>query len=199
MRKILEKRQFRILLACISLLLLVNLMQETYAKYISTADASGSFTIAKWVFEVNDQDILANNDFSEVIVPVVEENNYIASGVIAPTGTAYFDITIDSTDVDVAYTENITVTKADDNTVSDLNIVGYKKNNGSLVSVSDPDEFSLSTDYALGDQGVNTYRFYLEWDDTPQVENMDNAEDTEQTVDGVAAFTVTLNFVQKAS
>ncbi len=199
MHKILEKRQFRILLACISLLLLVNLMQETYAKYISTADASGTFTIAKWVFEVNDQDILANNDFSEVIVPVVEDNNYIASGVIAPTATAYFDITINSTDVDVAYTENITVTKADGNTVSDLNIVGYKKNNGSLVSVSDPDEFTLSTDYALGDQGVNTYRFYLEWDDTPQVENMDNAEDTEQTVDGVAAFTVTLNFVQKAS
>lgn len=199
MRKIFEKRQFRILLACISLLLLVNLIQETYAKYISTADANGNFTIAKWVFEVNDQDILANSDFSNVIVPVVEDSNYIADGVIAPTGTAYFDITIDASDVDVSYTENITVTKADDNTVLDLNIVGYKKNNGPLISASDPDELTLSTDYALGTQGENTYRFYLEWNDDSKTENMDNASDTEQTVDGVAAFTVTLNFVQKAS
>ena len=199
MRKIFEKKQFRILLALISLFLLVNLMQETYAKYISTADASGNFTIAKWVFTVNDQDVLTDSDFSTVIVPVVEDNNYIADGVLAPTSIAYFDVTIDSSDVDVAYTENITVTRADDNTVTDLNIIGYKLNNGTLIDADDPEEVSISTDYDLGDQGENTYRFYLEWYDVAQDENMDNAEDTAQTIDGVASFTVTLNFIQKAS
>ena len=59
MHRIFEKKQFRILLASISLLLLVNLIQETYAKYISSADANGNFTIAKWVFTVNNQDVLS--------------------------------------------------------------------------------------------------------------------------------------------
>lgn len=199
MYKIFEKKQFRVLLAFIALLLLINLMQETYAKYVSTADASGNFTIAKWVFSINNQDVLANRDFSQVIVPVVEENNYIANGVIAPTSTAYFDITIDSTDVDVSYTENITVTRALDNTVSDLNITGYTKNSGPLINISDPEEAFISTDYDLGEQGENRYRFYFEWNDNSTEENMDNTEDTIQTVDGVAAFTVTVNFIQKAN
>lgn len=199
MQKIFEKRKFRILLACISLLLLVNLIQETYAKYISTADASGNFTIAKWVFNVNNQDVLANSDFSEVITPVVVENDYIADGVIAPTSVAYFEVTIDSSDVEVAYTENITVKRANDNTITDLNIVKYQKNNGPLIEVSDPELFTLSTAYELGDQGENKYRFYLEWNDKENEEIMDNAEDTIQTIDGVAAFEVSINFTQKAN
>lgn len=174
-------------------------MQETYAKYISSADATGNFTIAKWVFTVNDQDVLAENNFSEVITPVIEENNFIADGVFAPTSLAYFDVTIDSSDVDVAYTENITVARSSDNTVADLNIIGYKKNDGNIIEVAAQEEVTIATDYSLGEQGENTYRFYLEWNDNSSTENMDNVEDTAQTVDGVASFNVTLNFVQKAN
>lgn len=199
MHKIFDKRMFRILLACISLLLLVNLIQETYAKYISTADASGNFTIAKWVFNVNNQDVLANSNFSEVITPVVLENDYIADGVIAPTSIAYFEVTIDSSDVEVAYTENITVSRAQDNTVTDLNIVKYQKNDGPLIEVSDPELFTLSTVYEMGDQGENKYRFYLEWNDKENEETMDNAADTIQTIDGIASFKVSINFIQKAN
>ncbi len=199
MKKLFEKKQIRVLMACISLLLLVNLIQETYAKYISSADASGNFTIAKWVFNINNQDVLANSDFSEVVVPVLEDNDYIVDGVIAPTAKAYFEITIDSTDVDVAYTENITVTKDENNTVSDLIITGYKKNDGPLITVSDPETLTLSQEYDLGEQGTNKYTFYLEWNDDENEETMDNAMDTLQTIDGVAAFNVTVNFVQNAS
>ena len=199
MRSIFEKKQFRILLASISLLLLVNLIQETYAKYISSADATGNLTIAKWVFTVNNQDVLAESDFSRAITPIIEENDYIADGVLAPTSVAYFDVTINSADVDVAYTETLDVTRANDNTVADLDIIGYKKNDGSFVETANTEEISITTDYELGEQGENTYRFYVKWNDDVSTESMNNAEDTLQTVDGVASFNVSLNFIQKAN
>ena len=108
MLNILKKRQFKLLLACISLLLLLDLIQDTYAKYISGAEATADFAIARWAFLVNSQDVLDESDFSNTIVPTFDTNANIATGVIAPTSTGYFDIEIDSSDVDVS--ENIEVT-----------------------------------------------------------------------------------------
>ena len=125
MINILQKRQFRLLLACIALLLLVNLITDTYAKYISSANANSDLTIASWAFLVNNQDVLQNADFSNTIVPVFDTNANIASGVIAPTSTGYFDITIDSSDVNLAFDETITLAQGSTNTVSDLIFTGY--------------------------------------------------------------------------
>ena len=77
MDKLLNNRKFRILLACISLIILMDLIQDTYAKYVSSADANSNFTIARWAFTVNNQDIITNNDFSTTIVPVIDANSNI--------------------------------------------------------------------------------------------------------------------------
>ena len=127
---IIKKRTTRILLACISLLLLLNMIQDTYAKYISSASANSEFTIARWSFLVNSQDVLSNSDFSNTIIPTFDQNTNIAPNVIAPTTTGYFDITIDSSNVDVAFNETITLSQGDDNTVTDLVFSGYKLING---------------------------------------------------------------------
>ena len=82
MDKIIHNRKFKLLIACISLLLLVDLVQDTYAKYVSSADANGDFTIARWAFKVNDQDIISNQNFSNTIVPVFDSNENIKNGVI---------------------------------------------------------------------------------------------------------------------
>ena len=198
MGKIMHNRKFRLLLACISLLVLVDQIQSTYAKYISSADANSNFTIARWAFTVNNQDVISNNNFTNTIVPVIDANANISSGVIAPTSTGYFDITIDSSNVGVSFDEEITLSHSANNTVSDIVFVGYKKNNGNLIQFSN-NTTTITTTHLLTDQtNVNTYRFYIEWIDGVG-EDMDNSDDTAAAINGTAAITINLRFIQRAS
>ena len=197
MVKLFNNRKFRLLLAFISLLVLVDLVQDTYAKYVSSADANGNLTIARWAFTVNNQDVIANNDFSNTIVPVFDENSNISSNVIAPTSTGHFDITINSTNVDVSFNEVITLSKSNNNTVSDLVFTGYSINNGEMIEFED--DTVITNTHLLGEQNtINTYRFYIEWKDGDN-EEMDNSQDTEATVNGTAAVNVNINFIQNAN
>jgi hypothetical protein len=198
MDKIINNRKFRLLLACISLLILVNLVQETYAKYVSSADATSNLTIARWAFTVNNQDIIANSNFSNTIVPVFDANANISTGVIAPTSTGYFDITIDSSNVGVSFDEVITLSASESNTVDDLVFTGYKKNDGEIISFGE-DATTFTTTHLLGEANTtNTYRFFIAWIDGTG-ETMDNADDTEASLTGTAAVNVNIRFIQKAS
>ncbi len=197
MNKIINSKRIKLLLACISLLLLVDQIQDTYAKYISSADANSNFTIAKWAFTVNNQDVIANNNFSNTIVPVFDENPNIKSGVIAPTSTGYFDITIDSSNVGVSFDEEISIMPSENNTVSDLVFVGYKKNDGELIALNNTN--TITTSHLLNEEITsNTYRFFIKWNDDA-TENMDNAADTNAATNGIAAIKINLHFIQRAN
>ena len=192
-----SSRKFRLLLACISFIILMDLVQDTYAKYVSSADATGNFSIARWAFTVNNQDIIANSNFSNTIVPVLDANSNINSGVIAPTSTGYFDIVINSSNVGVAFDETITLSLDEDNTVTDLVFTGYKKNNDPVVNFTNTSV--ITTSHQLNEATtINTYRFYIEWRDGTG-ETMDNSDDTDASINGVAAVNVNINFVQRAS
>ena len=200
MLRVLKKRQFKLLLACISLLMLLNLIQNTYAKYVSSAGADSNFAIARWSFLVNSQDVLANNDFSTTIVPTFNTNANIADNVIAPTSTGFFDIVVNSTNVGVAFDQVITLGNGDENTVTDLVFVGYKINNGQMVNLNNTNSATISTTHLLTDQvKVNTYRVYIMWNDDSLTETMDNADDTQASIDGEASVEVNIQFIQKAA
>lgn len=184
-----------LLLALASLLLLVSVIQNTYAKYISKATANSNFTIASWNFKVNNQDINANSNFSNVIVPVFENNPNIKDNVIAPTSEGYFDINIDHSNVDVSFTEKINLNLSDANTVSDLKITGYAINDGSIIEFNGNE---ISTDCLLSDNvKINKYRIYVTWIDGDG-QTMQNKDDTEATKNGNASISVSLSFIQKA-
>ncbi len=198
MDKLLKNRKFRLLLACISLLLLVDMIQDSYAKYISSAEASSNLTIARWAFMVNNQDVLNNSNFSTTIQPVIDSNPNIASGVIAPTSTGHFDVTIDSSNVGVAYDEEITLTTGDNNTVTDIIFTGYKLNNGEIVEFQNTTNPSFTINHLLTEQNkVNTYTFFIKWTEGTG-ETMNNAADTQATIDGNATVKINLRFIQKA-
>lgn len=198
MDKILKNRKFRLFLACISLLLLIDMIQDSYAKYISSAEANGNFTIARWAFMVNNQDVLNNSNFSNTIVPVFDSNPNIAANVIAPTSTGYFDVTIDSSNVGVSYDEEITLTTGTNNTVSDIIFTGYKLNNNEIVNFTNTTSPTLTTSHMLSETNkVNTYRFYIKWHDGEN-ENMNNATDAEASKNGNASIKINLRFIQKA-
>ena len=197
MNALTSNRKLRMLLAAISLFLLIDLIQDTYAKYISSTNASGDFSIAKWSFLVNEQDILNSQSASNIIVPVIDSNENIKDDVIAPTSTGYFEITIDSSEVEVAFDQTITVAKDATNTVGDIIFTGYKKNNGNIISINTPNSFNFSETHQLDDpNSENTYTFYIQWKDG-EGETMNNAADTQASQNGIARISVNLNFVQR--
>ena len=174
------------------------MIQSTYAKYVSSASATGKFTIAEWTFKVNNIDVVSGSNFSNIIVPTYDTNSNISTGVIAPTSTGYFDLVIDSSRVDVSYNQTITVSVGDDNTITDLKITGYKINNSETILFSGTNN-TITTTHNLSDTNTtNTYRIFIEWFDGTG-ETMNNAADTAAASDGVASVKVNLNFTQKAS
>ena len=194
------KRKIIFFIALMSLFYCITFMQDTYAKYVSSADANSHFAIARWNFTVNNQDVIANNDFSNTIVPTWDSNDHIEDGVIAPTSTGYFELTIDSSNVGVSFDQTITLSPGTTNAVSDIIITGYTLNDGPLVSIANTNTSTITSTHLLGEQTtVNTYKFFIKWNDDAATEQMNNAADTAASVGGTANVHIGLNFVQKAS
>lgn len=197
MNVLLKNQKIRILLALFSLFLLFDMIQGSYAKYVSSAEAGSNITIAKWDFRVNNQDVLNNNNFSETITPVFDGSSYIAPGVIAPGSEGYFDVLIDSSNTDVSFSETISLSYDKNSTIDDLKIIGYKLNDSEFVSFTDETKIVTSHDY--GDTNkIDKYRVYVKWIDG-EGESMDNYKDTEASKNGVAKIAITIDFLQKAN
>ena len=198
MMQLMKNRRIRFFIAFLSLFLLFDMIQNSYAKYVSSAEATNNLTIAKWAFQVNDQDVLTNSDFSNTVTPVFPGSNYVNQGYIAPNGEGYFDIEIDSSNVDVSFNETITIGLDTTNTVSDLVITKYQINGGSIINFQN-NQNSITTSHALNNQNsVNTYRIYVKWLEGSG-ETMNNAADTNASKNVIAAIAITINFIQTTS
>ena len=191
-----KSKKFRLLLAMLSLLLLTNVVQDSYAKYISSASANSNFSIAQWTFKVNDQDVLSSSNFTNTIVPVINPNSNIKDGYIAPTSTGYFDIIIDYSEVGVSFNNEITLTPS--NSITDLIITGYKLNEEDPVDFTEGN-YSINTYHNLYAGGMrDIYRFYVEWVDGNN-ETMDNEADTEASKSSSASVGINIKFIQVAN
>ena len=186
------KNKIKFFIALISLVYCISLIQDTYAKYVSSASGNATMSIARWNILVNDTDIKNNSNFTNTITPVFEGNENIANNVIAPTSTGYFDIVLDGANADVSfnYTINLDVDETSD--VSDLVIEKY-------TIGSDPTEYTydgtISNNIILTDVNKTiSYRFYVTWNDS-ETASMDNVGDT-LAAGGEAKIAVSINFIQ---
>lgn len=187
-------RRVKIFIALLSLLYLITLVQDTYAKYTTSASAKTNITISRWNVLVNDQDIKNNSNFTNTIKPTFEENDNIASGVIAPTSKGYFDIIIDGTKTDVSFKYTINLALSNLNTVTDLKLTNYSINNDSTLYQIENNNISNSILYNDTDKTIK-YRIYVEWIDGEN-ETMNNEADTEASINGVAAYDIAINITQ---
>lgn len=193
------KRKIRLFIALISLLYCVSLIQSTYAKYVTSADATTQMTIARWNILVNTQDIKNNSNFTNNIQPVFTGNTNIADNVIAPTASGYFDIIINGNDTDVSFTYKISITNPTTSPVSDLNLVKYTIDSGADNS------FATGTNYITNDvlysdtTKTHTIRVYVSWNDDTATQTMSNAQDTAATNSASTSFNVNVNLIQKAN
>ncbi len=175
---------------------MIYLLQSSYAKYRRNTNTQIEGRIASWDIKINNESINNGSTLTNTITPVIDTNQYVKAGTIAPGSTGYFDIVIDATNVDVDFTYTITGEISDDTPLVDLKITGYKINNGSLVT------YNESTGIT-GDIPMNTsstsLRIYFEWIDDA-TNTMDNQDDTEYAQNSAYQNTdidVTIHFEQK--
>lgn len=188
-----NKRKAIFFIALISLLYCVTFMQDTYAKYVSSAVETADLTIARWSILINDQDVVNESGFTDTITPVFAGSTNIKSDVIAPTAEGYFDLVLngENTDVSFQYTISIDTTDCavDDLIISKYEIDGteYTYTAGNNVTGS-----ILVND----DSQTQTVRFYVKWNDDAATQTMDNVADTAASAEDVASFTVNVNLIQ---
>jgi len=189
-------KKFILLIAITCLFLSFISIQDTYAKYTSSIDETTDISIARWRILVNDYDIRSSSTTSNIITPQFSGGTNIASGVIAPTATGYFDIIIDATDTDLAFNYTISISNDVNSLVSDVNITSCYLDTTPVSVVNGV----VSGTVGLGDARRQTLHVYIEWRDG-QGETMDNAADTATTLaqESVAKINVSANFIQLAS
>lgn len=183
-------------LAVLCLLLCIFLIQDTYAKYITTTNETANMTIARWKILVNNKDIRENSTTNATITPVFEGNNNIKDNVIAPTSTGYFDLIIDATEVDVSFTYKIEISPSDTSPVKDLIATKYKIDNQEEIPLTKDSQVIENTILHKDNTTQINIRVYIMWDDSEN-STMNNKEDTETTKeDKEAKMNVKLSFIQ---
>ena len=189
-------KKFVLLIACICLFLSFTTIHDTFAKYASSVSETTNIGIARWRILVNDYDIRNSSTTSNLIQPTFSGTTNIASNVIAPTATGYFDIVIDATGTDLSFSYSISVSNAPNSLVSDVRIISCVTG-GSQLNLANG---SFTGNLLLSDSRTKTITCYIDWNDGNGA-TMDNAADTlaAATDNAVATINVNANFIQLAS
>lgn len=189
-------KKWHLILAICALILCITQIQQTYAKYLDTKEGDTDFTIAKWKILVNQQDITEASTMSSLINPVYIENEHMKEGVIAPGREGYFDLVIDSSNTEVSFRYDISVTSSENSSVNDLIITGYSLNDSEIIPVSDQLNNLSNVIYYTDTNKENKIRIYFKWRDGTG-ENMNNEADTNASIQGVnAKLKVNITFTQ---
>ena len=181
-------RKFKVLLVIISLSLTLSLMSNTYSRYVADTTSDIELQFANWQILVNENDITNNSASSINIVPILEENNNIATNSIAPTSKGYFDIEIDPSNVEVSFDYQINFELLNDN-MPDLLISKYALLDSNYVEGDSLTTIPI-TDNQINnlltyDNSTENFRFepfkvriYFEWYEG-QDENMNDEADAQ--------------------
>lgn len=181
-------RKFKVLLVIISLSLTLSLMSNTYSRYVADTTSDIELQFANWQILVNENDITNNSVSSINIVPILEENNNIATNSIAPTSKGYFDIEIDPSNVEVSFDYQINFELLNDN-MPDLLISKYAILDSNYVEGDSLTTIPI-TDNQINnlltyDNSTENFRFepfkvriYFEWYEG-QDENMNDEADAQ--------------------
>ena len=163
-------RKFKIILLILSLSLTLSYMSNTYSRYV--ADATGNLEVlfAKWQILVNGQDIEDQTTSSIRLTPVIDANDNVAQGKIAPSSKGHFDIVINPENVDVSFEYAIQLAVLNENMpdimVTKYSILDNDYVEGTTLDIEDiqNNEIIGSFDYTQGKK-YETFivRVYFEW------------------------------------
>ena len=192
---------------CFALLLMscslcLCFMSSTYSRYVAGTQGNIDILFAKWQILLNNQDIADENNSEITITPTIEPNENVKSDVVAPTSKGYFDINIDSSNVDVSYQYELTL-DIDNEDITDLMITKYTilpddYEEGDTIEYTTIQNNTISNtllvDNTIEDFSFDpfTIRIYFEWYDGED-ELMDDEDDTAIGNDDEVTFTINAN------
>ena len=184
---------FFVLVLCLSI---TYLFQTSYAKYRKQVTGELNADIASWIITVNNEDITESRTLENEITPVFDTNQYVKANTIAPGSTGYFDIIIETVNVDVDYNVEIVDSK-EETDLQDLVLKQYELNDsGTRVNITN---HTYSQDFTKNTERTKI-RFYFVWDDDPTTETMNNQADTSYQLDNDATkINLAIKFKQKNS
>jgi len=184
---------FFVLVFCLSI---TYLFQTSYAKYRKQVTGELNADIASWIIKVNNEDITESRTLENEITPVFDTNQYVKANTIAPGSTGYFDIIIETVNVDVDYNVEIVDSK-EETDLQDLVLKQYELNDsGTRVNITN---HTYSQDFTKNTERTKI-RFYFVWDDDPTTETMNNQADTSYQLDNDATkINLAIKFKQKNS
>lgn len=199
----LKKAKF--ILAFISLSICLCFMSGTYSRYVADTTGNVEALFAKWQILVNNADITNNTTSTIALEPVIEENENVASNVIAPSSKGYFDIEIDPTNVDVSFNYSVDLVLNNED-VLDFIMTGYSivpndYNEGDPLEVITivNNNITNTLSYNKTDEEFKfktfTIRVYFEWLEGEN-ETMDDESDTAV---GTAAANETVSVTMQAN
>lgn len=206
-------KKVKILLVILSLAITLNLMSNTFSRYVSKATGNIDMAFSKWQILVNNVDITSNTSSSIDLTPVLEENSNIATNTIAPSSKGYVDIDIDPTNVDVSFNYSINL-EVKNEEVKDLIITNYAildQNyiEGDLIETI-PLEDNTINETLLYNNTIDNFKFepftvriYFEWYEGEN-EQLNDDEDTEIGTKAAnentpLEITASINFEQNSS
>lgn len=206
-------KKVKILLVILSLAITLNLMSNTFSRYVSKATGNIDMAFSKWQILVNNVDITSNTSSSIDLTPVLEENSNIATNTIAPSSKGYVDIDIDPTNVDVSFNYSINL-EVKNEEVKDLIITNYAILDQNYIEGDQietiPLEDNTINETLLYDNTIDNFKFepftvriYFEWYEGEN-EQLNDDEDTEIGTKAAnentpLEITASINFEQNSS
>lgn len=181
-------KKIKVILLLISLSVCLGLMSGTYSRYVASTKSDINASFSKWQIFVQNFDITNNETSNITLEPIIEENQHVAAGTVAPSSKGYFDIDIDPTNVDVSFSYNINLEIENENDMPDLMITKYAMvptnyNEGDELDIIYLDDKVISNTL-LYDKDIDTFKFdaftirvYFEWYEG-ELESMDDEADT---------------------
>lgn len=180
-----RKNKLRVLeiLCIISLLFTIFSIRRTYARYFEKVDTTYQTHIKRWLIKINDLNIHEAKSLSEVVQPVLVENeNMNNNNTLVPGRTGYFDMMIDYTYVDLAFKYEFSIEQLNETQLKDFEIYGYEIVDGDKSTVTetkqikgviDPDK-----DLNSANEKKRDIRILFRWNDGDG-SIMDNKLDTQ--------------------
>ena len=199
-----RKNKLRVLeiLCIISLLFTIFSIRRTYARYFEKVDTTYQTHIKRWLIKINDLNIHEAKSLSEVVQPVLVENeNMNNNNTLVPGRTGYFDMMIDYTYVDLAFKYEFSIEQLNETQLKDFEIYGYEIVDGDKSTVTetkqikgviDPDK-----DLNSANEKKRDIRILFRWNDGDG-SMMDNKLDTQYRSEENEAlnYRATLKFTQ---
>lgn len=180
-----KKNKLRILqvLCIISLLITFISIQRTYARYFEKVDTTYDTHIKRWLIKVNDHVIHEESTLSEVVQPViVEDENMNNNNTLVPGRTGYFDLVIDYTYVDLAFEYDFSIEQLNNTKLADFEVYGYEIVDGDKSTVTETKEIKgvidPTTELNSSGEKKREVKVLFRWNDG-EGSTMNNKADTE--------------------